>query len=77
MTLESLQQPGVIAAINASIDDDDLINDPDVQPVGYTWELMDDDSWELIPNYWCIPCRLSAAFFFSNIFRYHSVYDYY
>ena len=52
MTLESLQQPGVIAAINASIDDDDdLINDPDVQPVGYTWELMDDDSWELIPYY--------------------------
>ena len=51
MTLESLQQPGVIAAINASVDDDDLINDPDVQPVGYTWELMDDGSWELIPNY--------------------------
>ena len=49
MTLESLQQPGVIAAINASVDDDD----------DYTlchcvmwesWFIMDDGTFECVPS---------------------------
>ena len=60
MSLESLQQPDVIATINASSDDAAFIAsicsnadvfDPCVAPIGHTWELMDDDTWELIPNY--------------------------
>ena len=51
MSLEYLQQPGVTATINASDDDLDFLNEPGLEPVGYTWELMDDGSWELVPNY--------------------------
>ena len=51
MSLESLQQPGVIAAINASDDDLDFLNEPGDEPIGFTWELLDDGSLELVPNY--------------------------
>jgi len=50
MSLEHLQQPGVIAELNSSVNDD-FLNEPGIDPVGYTWELMDDGSWELIPFY--------------------------
>lgn len=51
MSLELLQQPGVIAAINSS--DDDVVDTNTYVCIEY-WYLMDDDTWELVPNHYVI-----------------------